>query len=338
MIAWAHLRRPRKSHSNSQTAQERIGLLPVPAGDRALRGPRIKRRAAVSGHRQAVPNHALAMRFRVGAYTPASRGERAGPARAGKIAAASALGVGIAGSSDVDEESFVVLLAATAGGIGNSFRGVVHLRDGNNQESASRSFATSVIALGLASPSPLAILAIYWYKRQVKHWPIGHIPQMDDAAKAVSDTPARGQPTARQRFLVHIRATRDADSKADAAAILPAAPAQPFLPVKPVYTRPRETHRQRVIWYSLAVAGHSGAAFDAWSTKRAVTGGYGQRSNPFLRPFANSNAIYAATQVSPAIMDYLGKKDDGEPESLDQKDVVGAASRRREFFIRCRRA
>jgi hypothetical protein len=75
-----------------------------------------------------------------------------------------------------------------------------------------------------------------------------------------------------------------------------------------VFTRPRETHRQRVIWYSLAVAGHSGAAFDAWSTKRAVSGGYGQESNPFLRPFANSNAIYAATQVSPAFMDFLGKR------------------------------
>ena len=37
-------------------------------------------------------------------------------------------------------------------------------------------------------------------------------------------------------------------------------------------------------------------------------GGYGLEANPFLRPFANSNAIYAATQVSPAAMDYLGKR------------------------------
>src|SRR6195256_4304657 len=58
----------------------------------------------------------------------------------------------------------------------------------------------------------------------------------------------------------------------------------------------------------LVLAGHSGAAFDAWSTHRAVAGGYGQEANPFLRPFANSNAIYAATQVSPAVMDYLGKR------------------------------
>jgi hypothetical protein len=73
-------------------------------------------------------------------------------------------------------------------------------------------------------------------------------------------------------------------------------------------TRPRETPRQRKIWYGLMAAGHGGAAFDAWSTHRAVSGGYGQEANPFLRPFANSNAIYGVTQVSPAFMDYLGKR------------------------------
>jgi len=134
------------------------------------------------------------------------------------------------------------------------------------------------------------------------------IPQMDDAAKAVSDTPAVAADSTTKESSSVSALPAMPTPKADAEAILPAAPAQPFLPVKPAYTRPRETHRQRVIWYSLAVAGHSGAAFDAWSTKRAVTGGYGQESNPFLRPFANSNAIYAATQVSPAIMDYVGKR------------------------------
>ena len=134
------------------------------------------------------------------------------------------------------------------------------------------------------------------------------IPQMDDVTKAVSETPAvAAASTTKESSSTSVLPAMPIP-KADAEAILPAAPAQPFLPMKPAYTRPRETHRQRVIWYSLAVAGHSGAAFDAWSTKRAVTGGYGQESNPFLRPFANSNAIYAATQVSPAVMDYVGKR------------------------------
>ena len=69
-----------------------------------------------------------------------------------------------------------------------------------------------------------------------------------------------------------------------------------------------ETPRQRKMWYGLMAVSHAGAAFDAWSTRRAISGGYGQEANPFLKPFANSNAIYAATQVSPAVMDYLGKR------------------------------
>jgi len=137
---------------------------------------------------------------------------------------------------------------------------------------------------------------------------IASIPQMDDAAKAVSETPAVAADSSTKDSSSPSALPSMPTAKVDAAAILPAAPAQPFLPVKPVYTRPRETHRQRVIWYSLAVAGHSGAAFDAWSTHRAVTGGYGQEANPMLRPFAHSNAIYAATQVSPAFMDFLGKR------------------------------
>jgi hypothetical protein len=61
------------------------------------------------------------------------------------------------------------------------------------------------------------------------------------------------------------------------------------------------------MWYGLTAAGSAGAAFDAWSTRRAISGGYGQEANPFLRPFANSNALYVATQVSPAVMDFIGK-------------------------------
>jgi hypothetical protein len=79
-------------------------------------------------------------------------------------------------------------------------------------------------------------------------------------------------------------------------------------PVKAAYTRPRETRGQRVAWYALAVTGHGAAAFDAYSTRRALSGGYGTEGNPLLRPFAHSSALYAATQVSPAVMDLLGKR------------------------------
>jgi hypothetical protein len=96
--------------------------------------------------------------------------------------------------------------------------------------------------------------------------------------------------------------------KTDEEAIEPNPATEPFKPVKPTLRGIRETPRQRKMWYGLVAAGHSGAAFDAWSTRRAISSGYGQEANPLLRPFAYSNAIYAATQVSPAFMDFLGKR------------------------------
>jgi hypothetical protein len=137
------------------------------------------------------------------------------------------------------------------------------------------------------------------------------IPQMDDTAKVVNDLPAVAANSAAKDSTLVASALPSAPApkvKADAEAIIPNAAAQPFQPIKPVITRPRETPRQRKMWYALTIAGSSGAAFDAWSTKRAVVGGYGQEANPYLRPFSHSNAIYAATQVSPALMDLLGKR------------------------------
>jgi hypothetical protein len=136
------------------------------------------------------------------------------------------------------------------------------------------------------------------------------IPQMDDTPKVINDSPAvASDNTTKDSLLVaFLPSAPEPKTKADTQPIAPTLAAQPFLPAKPVLTRPQETSRQRKIWYGLALAGHSGAAFDAWTTHRAVAGGYGQEANPFLRPFAHSNAIYAATQVSPAVMDYLGKR------------------------------
>jgi hypothetical protein len=53
---------------------------------------------------------------------------------------------------------------------------------------------------------------------------------------------------------------------------------------------------------------HGAAAFDAWTTRRAIGGGYGTEGDPLQRPFANSNAIYATTQVVPVLMDYMGHR------------------------------
>ena len=79
-------------------------------------------------------------------------------------------------------------------------------------------------------------------------------------------------------------------------------------PIKPNHPRIRETRNQRLAWYTLAVTGSGAAAFDAYSTRLALSTNSGTESNMLLRPFAHSNALYAATQVSPLVMDYLGKR------------------------------
>jgi hypothetical protein len=85
---------------------------------------------------------------------------------------------------------------------------------------------------------------------------------------------------------------------------------QPFsiAPLKPAMERPLPTPRQQKLWYTFMAVGHSAAVFDANTTRRAISGNYGTEGNPLLRPFSHSNAIYAATQVSPAVMDYVGRR------------------------------
>jgi hypothetical protein len=82
----------------------------------------------------------------------------------------------------------------------------------------------------------------------------------------------------------------------------------PDAPVKPAIAESYETPTQRRVWYALMIAGHGTAAFDAWTTRRAISGGYGVEGDPLQKPFATSGAIYATTQVVPLIMDYVGRR------------------------------
>jgi len=90
--------------------------------------------------------------------------------------------------------------------------------------------------------------------------------------------------------------------------ITPAATPFSNAAVKPAIGGTYETARQRKIWYGLVAAGSGAAAFDAWTTRRAISGGYGVEGDPLMRPFAHSNAMYAATQISPVVMDFLGHR------------------------------
>ncbi len=91
-----------------------------------------------------------------------------------------------------------------------------------------------------------------------------------------------------------------------AAAALPE-PITPAISTPRVPEKEKVSPRQKKIWYSLMAAEHSAAMFDAWSTRDAINRG-AQELNPVMKPFASSGAIYPATQVIPAGMDYLAYK------------------------------
>ena len=76
----------------------------------------------------------------------------------------------------------------------------------------------------------------------------------------------------------------------------------------PVYSKPlrpiavRNEHATRN-WFLLSAASSAAASFDAYTTRRAISSG-AVELDPLMKPFANSNAIYAAIQASPLVLDF----------------------------------
>jgi hypothetical protein len=60
-------------------------------------------------------------------------------------------------------------------------------------------------------------------------------------------------------------------------------------------------------WIGLSVAQHAAAAFDAYTTRDAISHGAFEK-DALMRPFANSGAIYAALQVVPAVLDLAARR------------------------------
>jgi hypothetical protein len=75
----------------------------------------------------------------------------------------------------------------------------------------------------------------------------------------------------------------------------------------PVIVKRTESERQKKIWYALTIANHSAVAFDAYSTRYAVSRG-AQELNPMLKPFASSGWIYPAMQVGAVGLDYVSHR------------------------------
>jgi hypothetical protein len=152
-------------------------------------------------------------------------------------------------------------------------------------------------------------------------------PQSGDVAKTVQErpagvsveatkvsSPAKALPSAPEPKIKTDVEIAEASTPAPvnaapaAGSIEPASSPLAIQPVKPAFNREYDNRRQKKVWYALAAASSGAAAFDAWSTRRAVSGGYGTESNPLLAPFSHSGALYAATQVSPALMDFIGRR------------------------------
>jgi hypothetical protein len=152
-------------------------------------------------------------------------------------------------------------------------------------------------------------------------------PQSGDAVKAVTERPAGvSMDAAKDSSLSKalpsvpdpkIKTDAEIAASANAAGVTPATTAEPIAPGsaplavrpgKPAFNPEDVSERQKKTWYALIAVSSGAAAFDAWSTRRAVSSGYGVEANPFLRPFSHSGAMYAATQVSPLVMDLIGRK------------------------------
>jgi hypothetical protein len=87
---------------------------------------------------------------------------------------------------------------------------------------------------------------------------------------------------------------------------------QPATPIHiiPVYNPPVP-----LPWLILSAVQHSAATFDAYSTRRAIAHG-AIETDPMMRPFAHSPAIYGAIQVAPAMLDILARYMQGSRNTL----------------------
>jgi hypothetical protein len=69
-----------------------------------------------------------------------------------------------------------------------------------------------------------------------------------------------------------------------------------------------ENRQKELVWKGLVIASSGAATFDAWTTRHAITTAGAVELDPTLKPFAGNSSLYAAIQVGPVLMDFIGKK------------------------------
>jgi hypothetical protein len=76
---------------------------------------------------------------------------------------------------------------------------------------------------------------------------------------------------------------------------------------RPVRQASVEKLSSRKSWLILSLVQHGAAGFDAYSTRQAIAAGAVEQ-DPFMKPFADSPAIYGAIQVAPLALDYVARR------------------------------
>jgi len=155
--------------------------------------------------------------------------------------------------------------------------------------------ATAPVALAsvapTASPAPAANL----------------LKEDNEASQSVSYEPGQVSPTPVAAITSSSSTSGGADpAQPSAPASFTRAPNMTALMVSVQQLRV-DAWRKRKIWYGLALASHSAAGFDAWSTNHQIAASQGRELDPLMKPFAGNPSIYIATQVGPTILDFVGK-------------------------------
>lgn len=137
-----------------------------------------------------------------------------------------------------------------------------------------------------------------------------------ELANSASDTSAPTQPVPGARSSTDGISNKSASRTLTVASLEPGVQnSQSFSTIRVPDVKPAKPERfiaaenipSRRTWMLLSITEHSAAAFDAYSTRRAIADG-AVEDDPMMRPFANSPAIYAAIQIGPAILDFVARR------------------------------
>jgi len=130
----------------------------------------------------------------------------------------------------------------------------------------------------------------------------------DTSALAVSsDRTEAANPPPTSKFRVSEELPPVSDASSAEASAAPASLSEP-VSVSKFRLQDRSEKVRRREWLALTIAQHSAAAFDAWSTRQALSSGEAHELNPIFRPFAGNASLYAAIQVGPVLLDYLSRR------------------------------